>query len=168
MFVGKFAQSYIQNIKIMHFSHPFYRKIPQNIPHLLLSHDAGFCPHYITAAALIKVANEIQPAESIVNVPPSLFLISKPHLTQRTHHPPWNATFFFLCFHWVSPSVWFYLVPWLEVPCILINSEFITSALTHPLRFTLSTPISTWKYYSHLKVNNAKSNLISTWTLPPN
>lgn len=52
----------------------------------------------------------------------------------------------------------------------LYSDEFwiYNASLNLPSEIHTATPISTWKYDSHLKLNNAKSNLIFTWTLPPN
>lgn len=46
----------------------FYRKIPQNVPHLSFSLRATFVPT-LSLQSSYQVANDIQLAESIVNVP---------------------------------------------------------------------------------------------------
>lgn len=107
--------SCIRNIKIKHFSQPFYRKIRQNLPHLYLALDAGFCPHHITATLLIKVANDIQLAESVANVFHYRFSWSLSHIWHGgSFYPLWNP-----------------FLSWFPFSFILYMILFSTMALKH-------------------------------------
>lgn len=137
MFIEKFRKSHIQNIKIKHFSQPFYRKIPQISPSSPILPWCNFCPQYITASPLLRIANDIQLAVSAFSFP-SFFLIFKPYLKELT-----TSISFTYFFSWLPFCFTFCMTLFsATVLNITYTTEiwFISSVSTYPLRPTLTSP----------------------------